>query len=203
MKMNELLGKLIPLKALETLELDNKKIFLILVICIIFLYLDFSFIFKSQLGALKITEPKIAALKRDLGNFKKDMLKMDELKKKQIEPAQKSAEKLKKIISSEQLAGLLQDLSDIANKNDIKIEQIKPSKNSQIPQKDKIAGIDKLQPVLITLDLTGDYHHFGKFLNDIEGAQVFIAVQNMKISSGAGEYFKQKVNLVLRTYVKK
>jgi len=203
MKMNELLGKLMPLKALETLELDNKKIFLILLICIIFLYLDFSFIFKSQLQALKTTEPKIAALKRNLGNFKKDMLKMDELKKKQIEPAQKSAEKLKKIISSEQLPFLLQDLSDIANKNDVKIEQIKPSKDSQISKQDKIAGIDKLQPVLITLDLAGDYHHFGKFINDIEGAQAFIAVQGMKISSPKDEYFRQKVSLVLRTYVKK
>mgnify|MGYP001593020126 CR=1 FL=1 len=128
---------------------------------------------------------------------------MAELKKKQIGPSQKTSVKIKKIISSEKLVSLLQDLSDIDNKNEVKIEQIKPFKDSQIAKQDKIAGIDNLQPVLITLDLTGDYHHFGKFINDIEGAQVFIAVQSMKISSGAGEYFKQKVNLVLRTYVKK
>ncbi|MEK6727591.1 MAG: type 4a pilus biogenesis protein PilO [Candidatus Omnitrophota bacterium] len=197
------LKKLIPFKALERLGLDKKKIFLIALICIIFLYLDFSLIFKSQIQALKTTEPKIAVLKRDLDNFKKDTAKMEELKKKQIEPVQKAAAKIKKIISSEQLAILLQDLSDIANKNEVKIEQIKPSKDSQTSKQDKVAGIGNLQPVLITLDLTGDYHHFGKFINDIEGAQSFIAVQSMKISSGAGEYFKQKVNLVLRVYVKK
>lgn len=197
------LKRLIPLKALERLELDNKKIFLILLICVIFFYMDFSFIFKSQLQALKITEPKISALKRDLDNLTKETAKMEELKKKQIEPAQKSAVKIKKIISSEQLAGLLQDLSDIANRNSLKIEQIKPSKDSQISKQGKIEGTDKLQPVLITLDLTGDYHHFGKFINDIEGAQAFIAVEGMKISSLQGEYFTQKINLVLRTYVKK
>lgn len=201
--MNELLVKLIPLKALERLGLDNKKIFLIVLICIIFLYFDFSLIFKSQLQGLKTTEPKIAALKRDLDNFKKDATKMAELKNKQIEPAQKAAVKIKKIISSGQLVSLLQDLSDIANKNDVKIEQIKPSKDSQISKQDKIAGIDKLQPVLITLDLTADYHHLGEFISDIEGAQAFIAVQSMKIAPRAGEYFKQKVNLVLRTYVEK
>ena len=204
MKMDwPLFKKLIPLKALERLELDNKKIFLIVLICVIFLYLDFSLIFKSQLQALKIREPKISALKRDLGNFAKDTAKMAELKKKQIEPAQKSGVKIKKIISSEHLASLLQDLSDIANKNGLKIEQIKPSKDSQISKQDKIAGTDNLRPVLITLDLTGDYHRFGKFINNIEDVQAFIAVQGMKISSPKGEYFTQKFNLVLRTYVKR
>lgn len=203
MKLSGLLEKLGALKGLERLGLDNKKIALLVFICALFLYLDFSLVFKSQMRALKTTAPKIAALKRDLDNLAKDTARMRELKKKQAEPEQKTAVKLKKIISSQQLVSLLKDLSDIANKNEVKLEQIKPSKDTQIAKQDKIAGIDKLQPILITLNLTGDYHHFGKFINDIENGEVFIAVQSMKIASGQGQYFKQKVSLVLRTYVKK
>lgn len=201
--MNGILGKIASLKTLEKLELDNKKLILIILIFVIFLYADFNFLLKIQLAALKTSEPKIASLKKDFDNLRKDLVKMQELKKKQIEPGQKTLLRLKKIISSEQLTSLLQDLSNIANKNDIKIEQIKPSKEGQALKQGKIALIDKFQPVLITLDLTCDYHHLGKFINDIEDGENYVAIQGMKIKSQPNEYFKQKVNLVLKTYVKK
>lgn len=201
--MNDILGKIAFLKTLEKLELDNKKLILIILIFVIFLYADFNFLLKIQLAALKTSEPKIASLKKDFDNLRKDLVKMQELKKKQIAPGQKTLLRLKKIISSEQLTSLLQDLSNIANKNDIKIEQIKPSKEGQALKQGKIAGIDKFQLVLITLDLTCDYHHLGKFINDIEDGENYVAIQAMKIKSQPNEYFKQKVNLVLKTYVKK
>lgn len=201
--MRGILAKVSSLKMLEKLDLDNKKLIMIIMILLIFLYLDYNFLLKLQFAALKTSEPKILSLKKDLDNLSKDLEKMQELKKKQIVPDQKALSKIKKIVPSEQLASLLQDLSNIANKNDIMIEQIKPSKEAQGPKQEKIVGIDKFQPVLITLDLTCDYHHLGKFINDIEEGQTYILVQGMKIKSQPGEYFKQKVNLLLKTYVKK
>lgn len=201
--MRDILAKIASLKIPEKLELDNKKLILVILIFVIFLYADFNFLLKMQLAALKTSGPKIAGLKKDFDNLRKDLVKMQELKKKQIAPGQKTLLRLKKIISSEQLTSLLQDLSNIANKDDIKIEQIKPSKEGQALKQEKIAGMDKFQPVLITLDLTCDYHHLGKFINDIEDGENYVAIQGMKIKSQPNEYFKQKVSLVLKTYVKK
>ena len=200
--MKAILEKLSALRALERLELDNKKIILIILFSVFVLYLDINFVFKNQLQALEKIEPVIVGLKKDLENLKSDLGKMQELKKKQIEPSQKAL-KAKKIIPSEQLASLLQNLSDIANKNDVKIEQIKPVKDTQISKQDKLPGMDKFQPVLITLGLTSDYHNLGKFINDIESGQIFISVESAKITSQQADFFKQKVNLVLKTYVKK
>lgn len=200
--MKAILEKLSALKALETLELDNKKIILVILFSVLVLYLDINFVFKNQLGALKKIEPTIVGLKKNLENLKSDLVKMQELKKKQIGPPEKAV-KAKKIIPSEQLASLLQNLSDIANKNDVKIEQVKPAKDTQISKQDKLPGMDKFQPVLITLDLESDYHNLGKFINDIENGKIFISVQSAKITSQQADFFKQKVNLVLRTYVKK
>lgn len=200
--MKAILEKLSALKALETLELDNKKIILVILFSVLLLYLDINFVFKNQLGALKKIEPAIVGLKKNLENLKSDLVKMQELKKKQIGPPEKAV-KAKKIIPSEQLASLLQNLYEIANKNDVKIEQIKPAKDTQISKQDKLPGMDKFQPVLITLDLESDYHNLGKFINDIENGKIFISVQSAKITSQQADFFKQKVNLVLRTYVKK
>lgn len=200
--MKAILEKLSALKALETLELDNKKIILVILFSVLVLYLDINFVFKNQLGALKKIEPAIVGLKKNLENLKSDLVKMQELKKKQIGPPEKAV-KAKKIIPSEQLASLLQNLSDIANKNNVKIEQIKPAKDTQISKQDKLPGMDKFQPVLITLDLESDYHNLGKFINDIENGKIFISVQSAKITTQQADFFKQKVNLVLSTYVKK
>ena len=49
--MNASLRNLDLSNLLESLKLDNKKIILIALICIIFLYLDINLIFKAQFNA--------------------------------------------------------------------------------------------------------------------------------------------------------
>jgi len=184
---------------LNKLALDNKKIFLIIFIFLIVIYLDFTFVIKIQLGDLRTQEPKIIKLKKDLDALQSGLAKMQDLKNKQRQTSQKLLSKAKKIISGEQIPGVLQDISSTANKNNVNIVQIKPIKES----KALASQTGKFSTLLIALDLFCDYHSLGKFINDLENAPIFMAVENMKITSQPADYLRQKVNLVLRTYVSK
>ena len=53
------------------------------------------------------------------------------------------------------------------------------------------------------MDLSAGYHQLGKFINELENAQVFVIVQELKIEPQPGNYLKQKAALTLKTYVKK
>lgn len=178
---------------------DKKKIYLILFACLVFVYLDSSLIMKLQVKGIKSAGPRIIKLKQDLNNLVKDLARMQELKSKQGQKNKQVSLQLKKIIPEDQIAQLLQDISGIANKNEVKILQIKPS-----PQSAVLAGaLGKYSPLLVALDLSCEYHKLGHFIDDLQDGQIFVEVESINIESRPGDYFKQNVNLVLRTYVKK
>ncbi|MCX5710138.1 MAG: type 4a pilus biogenesis protein PilO [Candidatus Omnitrophica bacterium] len=192
--MKELIEKI------KNIEVDDKTMLAIVLCAAVFIYLDYSFILKAQTNAIKSISPKIARIKADLDNFNRDYAQMSKMPPQALQ--EKKASNLKKIVEESDIASLLQDISDIANKNEIKINQLKPDKIVAGP-KDKLPGMDKLTPMTITLDMTGDYHQLGKFINALEYGPNFVAVQEIKISSQPTDFFKQKINLVLKTYVKK
>jgi len=191
--MKELLTKL------QNIELDEKKILAIVLFSLVFLYIDISFIMKPQLSALNNINAKVSKLKKDLEDFKRNYEAMSKLPAQAA--GQQRAVNLKRVIEESDVASMMQDISDLANKFDVKIAQIRP--NREAAPKDKIPGMDKLIPMTIDVDMVCDYHSLGKFINALEYGANFIAVQDIKISSQAGDYFKQKISLVLKTYVKK
>ncbi len=178
--------------------LDNKKVFLIILACLI-IFLDFTFLLKNQLLSLKGLKPQVLKLKADLDTLSVNLNKMQELKDKRVGAKHEAALSVKKIIYEEQLTLLLQNISDTANRSDVRILQIKPSKG--LPGKD--SGMAKFTPLLISLDLLCDYHSLGRFINALENTQVFIAVQSIRIAPQQKDYLKERVNLVLRTYINK
>lgn len=182
--------------------LDTKKIFLIALIALFILYMDFSFIFKPQIRGIGIIGPKIIKLDKDISVLNKDLAALQDLQRSGLEvKKQEESSKSKKIIYEEKMPSLLQDLSDMANNNSIKIMQIKPSKDTKLKE-EVIAGV-KILPIIITLELSCGYHSLGAFINALENSAQYMAVQEMKITSDPNDYLYQKVNLVLKTYVKK
>ena len=153
---------------------------------------------RLQLGALKKLEPKITKLRKDLGALDKGLIIMRDFKNKHKETLTRS----KKIIPEDQIDYILQELSIIAKNDDVKIIQMKPVKE---PQAKPVNGAVALRyaPLSINLDLVCDYHHLGKFINNLENAEILFAVESMRITRQENNYFQQKVSLVLKTYVKK
>jgi type IV pilus assembly protein PilO len=177
---------------LNKFSLDNKKIFLLILLCLIIVCIDFTFIIKLQLRGIGTVRAKIIKLKKDIDSLNKDLIAMQQAKQEQI-----AVVETKKIISEEEIPSLLQDISNTANKYNVKIMQLRPSRDTET--KEKITSGRKL---LVTLDLLCGYHSLGSFINDLENAERFITVQEMKIVRSSSDYLYQNVNLVLKTYVK-
>lgn len=180
----------------NALELNNKKIILIILICAVIFYLDFAFALKMQLRTIGKTTSKITALKKDIDSLNKNLVLMQQAQNKQA-----STRKVIKIIPESHLPKLFQKISDIANKYNVKIMELKPSKDTKTKAGKTLAKGDFI-PISITLDISGGYHDLGRFLNDSENADEFIAVENLRILPQQ-DPFRQKVNILLKTYVEK
>lgn len=183
---------------IQKMQLDKQKKILILACCVLIVYVDTAYILKAQINGVNSLSPKITKLKADLLNFNRNLDNMRASVDKEGALGQKTAVKSGKIISEGQISGLLQDISSEANKFDIKIIQIRP-----IREATQAASTDKFSSLLINLDLACDYHNLGKFINSLENSSVFMEVDELKILTQLPDYMKQKVSLILKTYVSK
>ncbi len=196
------------LSNLKNMKLDSdKKNILIVFIFLIIVFLDCSVILKFQHQGIRNLEPKIKKVKQDLDNLNRDLVNMQNIKAKQAS-IDKGASKIKRVISKDQMTLLLENISDMANKNGVKILQMTPTNElsqskiaiTRKPQGSGLAFFSQSQATL-TLDLICEYHQLGKFINDLENAEFYIDVESIKIMPWQGEILKQRVNLVVRMYV--
>lgn len=185
---------------LDRFDLDNKKVILIMIVFLTAAYLDYAMIIRSQVDVLNKVGPKIQASKIEIDNINRQLavIKAAMGKKKagpQLRP--------KVIISETEVSNLLEDISNIANKNNIKISEIKPSRASAKLTKPVPGQAVPNSSVLVPLEVSGAYHNIGKFINELENQPKLIVIDDFKIYSTTGDYFTQKANLTLKIYVKK
>lgn len=109
----------------------------------------------------------------------------------------------KEIINEAELPLLLQDITDMANKNNVKILQLNPANKEAAAPGKKGATAAGINYSLITLELTCDYHSLSAFIGEIENAQKFMAVEELRINPQSDSIFQQDVTLIIKTYVKK
>jgi len=202
--MINLIEKIKNIKMLNEVEVDSKKLLLIFIVTIGLVYVDFSYILKAQLSGVASKSSQIVKLKSDLSNLERDLLIMKDTKAKQAQVMKGPLPKVKRIISESQVSDLLQNISELANSNDVRILQIKPTRQQKASATDtKFDPGVNFSVLYIYMDLSGGYHQLGKFINDLENAQEFVIVQEIKIDSQKDNYMKQRASLTLKTYVKK
>lgn len=183
----------------EKIVSDNKKIALVIVFSFIIAYLDYNFVLQAQLQSNKLLHSKIIKIKKDMEKLGKDLSQMQALKNEQAKMGKEAFARVKKFIFLEELPQLLKEISDIANKNQVRIMQIRPTKE---PKDKKSSQAQNFVAELISLDTVCNYHRFGSFLNDLENSKNFLIVEELKISANPNNYFNQDIKLVLKTYVK-
>ena len=181
-------------------ELDKNKVILIAIACLILVCLDFFFIIKAQNRGAALLTPKITKLKEDIKALSDDLSAIKELKQKGQAQSRDSS-LTKKVIREEEIPLLLQDITDIANKNNVKIIQIKPGKDPKA--KEEIVAGSRILPVMIKLDLYCSYHPLGSFINALENADKFMLIQEIKILTSPNDYLCQDAVVIIKAYVKK
>lgn len=185
---------------IDKLILDKKKLALVAIACAVLLYIDFAFFLKPQIRNAVELGAKIRQLRNDITTLNNDLLSLQQTKIQYTQLLSKT----KKIISQEQLPVLFKEISDMANKDGIKIMQLKPLKGAQ--EQEAAAGTQaqgNFLPVTLELNLLGSYHALGHFINDLESSEQFMAVQGLNIVMDQTDYMRQKVSLLIMTTVRK
>lgn len=191
-KINDLKKNFVDNPALQ--QLDKKKVIGILFVALVLIYLDLAFLMSMQLKAINKTGADFKKLRTEMAQFKREF--------DQSRQARASSPMSKEIISEAEIPLLLQDITDMANKNTVRILQLNPARAAARTKKGATA-VAELKPNLIALDLVCDYHSLGAFINDLENAAKFMTVEELKISPDSDSMFQQIVSLVIKTYVKK
>jgi Tfp pilus assembly protein PilO len=165
------------------------------------LYLDLAFIIRPQARGIGLLSSKTVKMKKDNNKLSAELSAIRDIKRGSGGANDAKMPGAKEIITEDRILLLLQEISDLANRNNVRLTQINTSKDVKV-QEEVIAG-ERLLPVIINLDLSCDYHSLGRFMNALESASSYIDLQEMKVARNSGDYLIEAVNLSLKTYVKR
>ncbi|MGD9015282.1 MAG: type 4a pilus biogenesis protein PilO [Candidatus Omnitrophota bacterium] len=184
---------------LDKITQDKKTLALTILVIVIVLFLDFSFVLKPQLRALSTINPKIAKLKIELEKLNLDSINMQRQSTTGIKPRQ-----IKKLLSPGQVAWVIEEISHMANEHEVEISQIKPSRKTATTGFSKQpAQSDNYLPTLIDLEISAGYHQLGRFLTDLENYSILLEVEELDIMPIEKSSFEHAVRLQIKTYVSK
>lgn len=196
LNLKELLNKIKPHIAenINKITQDRNKLILAVLAVVIILYLDFSFVLMSQIRALKAISPNIARLSSGLKNLNADL----EIMQKQTGSV---VSQIKKIASSDQISWVIEEISRLANQEEVEIYQVRPVRqgvNKRAPGKSVAKEYDF---VMIDLELSAGYHQLGKFLAELENHSLLLGVEELDIEYSEEGPFEHKIKLRLKAYV--
>jgi hypothetical protein len=174
---------------------DKKKLALVVILIIVFLYVDFFLVWKIQISALKNVNLKITKVKTDLKNFKSDLVQANQSGNKII------TSKIKKSIFEDQISWLIEEIYKLSRTNKVELIQIKST--ADITRSAALLPGLKATPFLLTLEATSGYNQLARFIEALESHPVFLAVDSLEIARGGKDIFLQQVKLTLTAYVSK
>ncbi|MCG8430780.1 MAG: type 4a pilus biogenesis protein PilO [Candidatus Omnitrophica bacterium] len=180
---------------------DKKKMLMFVLFGFFLVYVDVQYFVKPRLKVLRESAEEISRLDGEVGQLKLDLARLRDLKSRESDVRRKASSMAMNFIREDEIVSLLQNISDIAGRYQIKINQIKPSKEAYDPGSEEAHAYLPGQPLLITMYLRCDYHNLGRFVNDLEHGEVYIMVQNIKITPQKPDSSKQQVHMVVKTYV--
>jgi len=182
------------------LKSDKQKSGVVLGGIALLIALDFLLVMQLQIRGLKVLDPKVMKVKNDIMRLTADMTRFQAEKTQKATQRTELRSQTKEVVPEEQIVGLLQLISGLAKENSIQILQVDPRADTLMKGKAN-QGMQRYGSFLIGLEMIGDYHRFGKFLSSIEQLPVFLSVNSLTISAQGQDVVRQKISLVLKTYV--
>ncbi len=156
------------------------------------------FLFFPSLQKIGALQKEAREKSREVASIKQDFTKLPEIKNN-IAKLRLKAEELEHNFPSEaELPNLLEHLSDVAEKADVKIVEISPGKSS--PAMRKAPGAYQELPIVIMAK--SGYHELGSFINQLENSERLFSVSGLSIKADPADQRAHHVRLVLETFVR-
>ena len=164
----------------------------IIVVCILVLVLGYFLDIKSQQQSLNRAEAQELQLKQDFETKWKKAANLDAYKLQMKEMEKSFGTMLRQLPSKTEIDDLLVDISQTGLASGINFNLFKPKKEIQ---KDFYAEFP------IEMEMTGDYHRFGRFVSGIAALPRIVTLHNISIKK-SGQSKDGKNNLTMRVIAK-
>ncbi|MCM8799533.1 MAG: hypothetical protein NC900_02220 [Candidatus Omnitrophica bacterium] len=168
---------------------DKKRQFILSLVFIILLILDFNFVLGLQINAYRKINLKVNKLKKEFSLLKQNLTKMEESLKG-------STPEYKRNIKEDEVSLLIENIYKLANQQKIEVIQL-------IPQREVTKSPSELVSYIFKINLNADFYSLLNFIKALEENNIIITVEGLDINSNPKDMFHHKVELILRTNVKK
>jgi len=165
----------------------------IIVVCILALVLGYFLDIKDQQQKLGLAETKELQLKQDFEAKWKKAANLDAYKLQMKEMEQSFGTMLRQLPSKTEIDDLLVDISQTGLASGIDFKLFKPGKEIQ---KDFYAEFP------IEMEMTGDYHRFGRFVSGIAALPRIVTLHDISIkeSKQGGNSKNMTMRVIAKTY---
>ena len=167
------------------------KAALIAVICIAVLLLGYFLDTQKQLDELERKRTEETRLKQDFETKQAKAVKLDAYKKQMEEMKLSFGAMLRQLPSKTEVEDLLVDISQTGLASGIEFLLFQPQAERQI---------DFYAELPITIQMTGNYHQFGKFVSGIAALPRIVTLHNISISGGKGGAGTLSMSVLAKTY---
>lgn len=178
---------------------EEKKIYLIGVVTLITGVLYVSFIILPKMSELARTSREVSDLKDQINVVTSRVKKMEETSGKLESLRNEQKTYAKQLPPEKEVPSLLEGLSSIAEKAGVDIKSITPY--AIIEPDPKFAQDVYYREMPLLLTAKSGYHQLGMFISDLEEAQRFITIEDVRIRYDDKAPRMHNVRMLLKTYV--
>jgi len=188
-------------EALKIIAKINEKnpYYLIIGVLVMLLLADYFFIMRFQLGTLRALGPKKSELADHFKQFETNRSRVEKYKKDIVLLDEKLVGLEGRLRTVEQIPAVLEELSRAANRNKIFVQQILPDTNLAKPVLKNDEG--QYYRMSVVVEGKSGYHHFAKFLNELEETGSLMRVNQLGITSAADNPRQHQVKLEVQAVI--
>ncbi|MCK5580856.1 MAG: type 4a pilus biogenesis protein PilO [Candidatus Omnitrophica bacterium] len=180
--------------------LNEKSPFLIIgIVAVIVLCVDYFGVMQFQLGTLKSLNEKIETVTQDLQSAEISILREPQYKAEMEKLNLRFKDIRRNIKSKEEIPLIMENISRIANKYNVRIEQIMPDTYNEEEILENEDGVYSLLPIVV--EVSSGYHEFGRFLNAIECEWDFLRIPMFSIVAKANEQTWHAMKLTINAII--
>ncbi len=186
-------------KKFSQIDEKNRKWIVGGVLLLIFLG-DYFLIMKPfQVNNLLSINPKITVLRKDLKQARIDIKRIAQYRRQVRELRQRMKKIGNRILQTEEIPVILEEISLLARKNDVRINQIMPMKDSMEEVLDNKEGTYYSLPILISAK--AGYHNLGRFINQLEQDKIFMSITGLDIAGNVDNPRLHTICITIKAFI--
>jgi type IV pilus assembly protein PilO len=161
--------------------------------------LDYFLIMQFQLGALFQLNPKLTTVAEDMRSTRSDIAKIGEYRQQIVSLGAMAKKVNSKIHTRDEIPLVINNVTRLAKRNSIRIEQIMPDSSAPEPIVKDSEG--QYYAVPLRIEARGTYHDFGRFINQLENEEVFLTIGNFRMDASPLDSALHVIKLTLNAVV--